>query len=1047
MSQAATASSGVVPPPLPSVLPLEVEEALRSLTLLYQRPPLEAYSSSGEGVRVTGSPSVSLLVTSDLESPPTEDIHGTTDNQSCGVSSSDALLAGGLLDMATCVSCDARETCESFQEKLESRIAWLSGTSRCLESMKEKLAEVEQQLIDMEARSRDALDQTEALNVVYADSAEKEYRIRNFIKLVKQRTDYFDRIDDVRREVGDDRKSFIATLLTTDYKRSTSEAVDNSARPKSAEAAEERLSSLFCCIDDAIAFFDVHKDFAEGPEFAAQYNTLRLELLLAGRQVVQQTLDNCETHAQRQRHVRTQGEARSMTRPSLERLPPSMHYNSLHERFRTAGRYVKPLIMALQRRAGVNADMSYNETLNLLEGIYASTRLRLISDAVRDHLVSVQRKYRVGEGIARSDRAIGGAKCQDDQHDLLGNTGLSLAIREAVSFCVLVAELEYQTLASVFSTDGQGESSALTSILRVIGDTFVQVFRPLILQSTLLTELRAVADALTMDFWDTAEDSGAHRMEGGELASLYSAILRLHKDVEERMIFKAESYIGTAIRGFEPGAEDLQYPAVLFMNRKVPSFGFMLPSHNSVLPSSSSLMRSSEEPSGVSTAGAEECVDEAASQSGESSQRITYLYTDDGWYPSLRHLITCLSTVEGVIRPAAFESLCQRATEGCLASLLDAAERMKRLKGSICDADLFLIKHLLMLREQAIGFQCNLVATENVVDFSAVKSRIKAFLGFGSSALSPAQPQRSGTGSREYNGTQLRSGHAGGVTFGGILGTLLPSIQETRIDTQHDLEVALKKSCEALIAHFAAFLLFPLLRLSSACMEAERFHRNSRKMSDASGLDGCPEEKKQLHGVQLRTVRDHVAVFRRALIVFVPRIMFHLTIYLGPMLISEGDVLSVPLLEFPCDERDDGTGRLEQRLPSEPRSPGPSPALGRVNTVQRMRTSVSMQSPSAPSILSTVLKDAIVEAVRHLERVLVEFQYFLADEPPDAATAPGSSYQRLSIETLRREFQWWSDHEIAARWDWLAMDYEHCLMCTASRRVTSRVIAEDDGDV
>merc|ERR1719450_914059 len=94
------------------------------------------------------------------------------------------------------------------------------------------------------------------------------------------------------------------------------------------------------------------------------------------------------------------------------------------------------------------------------------------------------------------------------------------------------------------------------------------------------------------------------------------------------------------------------------------------------------------------------------------------------------------------------------------------------------DHNLFLIKHLLILREQVAAFDCDLVSNERFFDFSNVWE-----------ALHMKLPD-------------------------GLLGILKPKLSQSQVDSKKDIEAELKAACEALITNLTAHITQPLSTLN-----------------------------------------------------------------------------------------------------------------------------------------------------------------------------------------------------------------------------------------
>lgn len=230
---------------------------------------------------------------------------------------------------------------------------------------------------------------------------------------------------------------------------------------------------------------------------------------------------------------------------------------------------------------------------------------------------------------------------------------------------------------------------------------------------------------------------------------------RMIQDAQERLILCIQIYIRDEIEGFTPTPEDLSYPEKL------------------VNPPSDAMYAT--------------------------------------WYPSLQHTLLCLSKVYHFVKVRAlssfpahnwiciaqqcfvfqmeiFEELAQDAIQICTASLRMAAADLTAIKGSL-HGTLFLVKHLLTLREQITPFKINFAVTNRALDFTSSADAMNQLLS------------SSDVTSRLFSLSQ------------NALVGMIPQVHETTSDAKKALEFELKQSCTAFIDAVLQQLAQPLLRV------------------------------------------------------------------------------------------------------------------------------------------------------------------------------------------------------------------------------------------
>ncbi|KZT22200.1 Sec34-domain-containing protein [Neolentinus lepideus HHB14362 ss-1] len=168
-------------------------------------------------------------------------------------------------------------------------------------------------------------------------------------------------------------------------------------------------------------------------------------------------------------------------------------------------------------------------------------------------------------------------------------------------------------------------------------------------------------DQLTIDFDSSRRKRGLDRLH---ISHLLQMVLQ---DAQTRLFFKAQSVIQSEIRYYVPKPEDLAYPDKLVGVRKV-----------------------------------------ATGNEIQEKESISQLFTQmsalqkrDTWYPTMQKTVWVLSQLHNFVKPAIFEDIAQEAIGLCRQSLVSAADliKAKSTSASALDAQLFLVRHLLILKE------------------------------------------------------------------------------------------------------------------------------------------------------------------------------------------------------------------------------------------------------------------------------------------------------------------------------------------------------------
>ncbi|RXN05323.1 conserved oligomeric Golgi complex subunit 3 [Labeo rohita] len=330
-------------------------------------------------------------------------------------------------------------------------------------------------------------------------------------------------------------------------------------------------------------------------------------------------------------------------------------------------------------------------------------------------------------------------------------------VRSGCAFMVHVCQDEHQLYNEFFSKP----TSKLDELLEKLCVSLYDVLRPLIIHVVHLETLSELCGILKNEM---LEDHVQNNVV--QLAAFDAVVKQMLEDVQERLVYRTHIYIQTDIIGYKPAPGDLAYPDKLEMMEKIAQ---SLKEEQMKLTSNNSFSDVQLEES-----------DNKKLMSSDSRLQSTVSPADlhGMWYPTVRRTLVCLSKLYRCIDRAVFQGLSQEALSACIQSLLKASDVIQKNKTQI-DGQLFLIKHLLIMREQIAPFHADFAIKEISLDLK--KTRDAAF-----KILNPkAVP----------NFFRLNSHNA-------ILEFLLegtPEIKEHYIDSKKDVDRHLKSSCEQFI--------------------------------------------------------------------------------------------------------------------------------------------------------------------------------------------------------------------------------------------------------
>ncbi|KAG6390917.1 hypothetical protein SASPL_148662 [Salvia splendens] len=306
--------------------------------------------------------------------------------------------------------------------------------------------------------------------------------------------------------------------------------------------------------------------------------------------------------------------------------------------------------------------------------------------------------------------------------------------RSGCAYLMQVCQLEHQLFDHFFPSSSEDVSS-LAPLIDPLCTYLYDTLRPKLIHEANLDILCELVDILKVEV--LAEQVSRR---GESLAGLRPTLERILADVHERLTFRARTHIHDEIANYLPMDEDLDYP--------------------------SKLEQSAETKSETSS----------SAQSSDVSRT---------WYPPLEKTISCLSKLYRCLEPAVFTGLAQEAVEVCASSIQKASKQIAK-RSSAMDGQLFLIKYLLILREQIAPFDIEFSVTHKELDFSHLLEHLRRILR-GQASL--------------FDWSRSTS----------LARTLSPRVLESQIDAKKELEKNLKATCEEFIMSVTKLVVDPML--------------------------------------------------------------------------------------------------------------------------------------------------------------------------------------------------------------------------------------------
>lgn len=510
----------------------------------------------------------------------------------------------------------------------------------------------------------------------------------------------------------------------------------------------EMLSNL----DNCLAYMESHPKHKESATYRSRYRLLLTRALTLIRHHFTKSLGDIAADISK----RIQG----------GQLKETTHSALLYAKFRVPAPELKSLGLEIQKRAvptpddvDVGREPEYASLLRELYQSYSATRGRLILPLVSKKMAELA--------------------STPQQADVL------TFAKASISFMRGICLDEYELWFEWFESDG-----ALYDFLESLIETMYDYLRPKVIHETKLEklcELCSMVQGRYMDADSEEDDESAVLSPMGngppssrrlDFAGLVQPAL---EDAQTRLVFLALSALRDGIENYRPKPEDLDWPkraAVVNGARKGPALSGM---RNSVPQTPAIPVPKTSTVSGDDMDDAESIFSKYFTvEDAKSAGRQ--------WYPTLRKAIWLLRRIYRLVNSTVFDDLAHRIVHSTIYSLMTASQQVSSKK-TLQDGQLFLVTHLLHLKQQIVAFDIEFIPPEVEFDFSSVTNTFYELRDRGG-LWNPASWVR--------------------LVSGAVGGGLLPKVVENMLDAKAELDGRLRTVINDFVNGYANHITAPI---------------------------------------------------------------------------------------------------------------------------------------------------------------------------------------------------------------------------------------------
>ncbi|OJJ76132.1 hypothetical protein ASPBRDRAFT_117224 [Aspergillus brasiliensis CBS 101740] len=447
----------------------------------------------------------------------------------------------------------------------------------------------------------------------------------------------------------------------------------------------KEFSDMLRRLDECLDYMETHPDQKEAGVYRSRYRLLMTRALTLIRTHFVSSLRDVYADASK--------------KIADKQLNDTTMSTLLYAKFRVGAPELKQIGLEIQKRAvppldpDQGTEAEYQSLLNELHANYAATRGKLIIPLVYKNL---------------NDLAQSPTSSQD----------LVSFARASISYIRGVCLDEFELWGEWFHGHG-----GLYDFLETICEPLYDHLRPRIIHEDKIVKLCQLCTLLQTRYLLDQDEEIEQQVDANQL-DFPALIQPALEDVQTRLVFRAQAFLHDEIERYKPRPEDLDYPARnkqfsisvtegQISGRKITSTDTTTTTTLPNRPKPTTKPSSDSDPSSTTP--------EDLTTTTKWDLESPTTQDQSGWYPTLRKAIWLLSRIYRLVNSTVFDDLAHQIVHQTTTSL-HSASSLLRTKTTPTDAHLFLLSHLLILKQQIVAFDIEYTTPETTLDFSAMTS-------------------------------------------------------------------------------------------------------------------------------------------------------------------------------------------------------------------------------------------------------------------------------------------------------------------------------------